>query len=578
MATVSEQIVREAPEIEAYKLGLLKSGKTLADISLQLPTQQVAGLSALENQAIGQTGQAGGIGGYQALAQSGKNTLGTGLGTMGRALGALSYAPKYQDASAGALGRSEQSLGQSTGIYGGGPGYTAQGFNAQQGPAALGYGAGQFQGGQGYTAGQFQGGQGYTAQGFQGGPGYAAGQYGTADLGPQSYTAQSFDPSSVSQYFNPYEDAAVQQALTDIRRQGDIAGNQQNAAAVQAGAFGGSRQGLQSAELGRNVLEQQGRTAAGMRQAGFQNAMQQAQSDFANQQQRQQAQAQFGTQFGQQAFEDAQRRQQAQAQFGTSTSQQAFEEQQRRQQAQAQFGTSTSQQAFEDAQRRQQAQAQFGTSTSQQAFEDAQRRQQAQAQFGSSYGQQTFQNQQQAQQQAFEDQQRRQQAQAQFGTQFGQQAFEDQQRRQQAAAQQQQGIASLYGTLANTQSALAGQYGNIGQSQGNMGVQQLNAAQQAQAQGLSEIQALQQAGGLQRQQSQAALNADFSNQQRQMYEPQTRLSWLSDIYKGAPSSQSSIGSQVAPVAPTPSIFQQAAGLGTGLIGAAAGASTLGKLF
>jgi hypothetical protein len=512
MVTTTEQIVREAAEVEAYKLGLLKSGKTLADISLKLPTQQVAGLSALENQAIGQTGQAGGIGGYRGLAQGGRDTLGTGLGTMGRALGALSYAPGYQDASAGALGRSEQSLGQSTGRYGGGPGYTAQGFNVQQGPAALGYGAGQ----------------------FQGGPGYAAGQYGTADLGPQSYTAQSFDPSSVSQYFNPYEDAAVQQALTDIRRQGDIAGNQQNAAAVQAGAFGGSRQGLQSAELGRNVLEQQGRTAAGMRQAGFQNAMQQAQSDFANQQQRQQAQAQFGTQFGQQAFEDAQRRQQAQAQFGTSTGQQAFEDQQRRQQAQAQFG--------------------------------------------STYGQQTFQNQQQAQQQAFEDQQRRQQAQAQFGTQFGQQAFEDQQRRQQAAAQQQQGIASLYGTLANTQSALAGQYGNIGQAQANLGVQQLNAAQQAQQQGLSEIQALQQAGGLQRQQSQAALNADFSNQQRQLFEPQTRLSWLSDIYKGAPSSQSSIGSQVAPVAATPSIFQQAAGLGTGLIGAAAGASTLGKLF
>jgi hypothetical protein len=148
--------------------------------------------------------------------------------------------------------------------------------------------------------------------------------------------------------------------LTDIRRQGDIAGNQQNAAAVQAGAFGGSRQGLQSAELGRNVLEQQGRTAAGMRQAGFQNAMQQAQSDFANQQQRQQAQAQFGTQFGQQAFEDAQRRQQAQAQFGTSTSQQATSSA-----AQAQFGTSTSQQAFE---KRQQLR-QFGNQ--QQAFEDA---------------------------------------------------------------------------------------------------------------------------------------------------------------------------------------------------------------
>jgi hypothetical protein len=153
MVTTTEQIVREAAEIEAYKLGLLKSGKTLADISLKLPTQQVAGLSALENQAIGQTGQAGGIGGYRGLAQGGRDTLGTGLGTMGRALGALSYAPGYQDASAGALGRSEQSLGQSTGRYGGGPGYTAQGFNAQQGPAALGYGAGQFQGGPGYGYG-----------------------------------------------------------------------------------------------------------------------------------------------------------------------------------------------------------------------------------------------------------------------------------------------------------------------------------------------------------------------------------------------------------------------------------------
>ena len=479
MPTITEQIVREAPEIEAYKLGLLKSGKALADIDIDLPDQKVAALSPDETRAIALAGQTGGIGGYRQIAQGGRGTLGTGLGTMGQALGALGIAPEYQSSSADALGRAEQRLAGSTGQFGGGPGYTAQGFNAQQGPAALGYNAGQ---------------------------------YGTADLGPQSYTAQSFDPSSASAYFNPYEDVAVQQALTDIRRQGDIARNQQNAAAVQAGAFGGSRQGLQSAELDRNVLEQQGRTAAGMRQAGFQTAMQQAQGDFADQQRRAQAQAQFGTQFGQQAFEDAQRRQQAQAQFG------------------------------------------------------------------SSYGQQTFQNQQQAQQQAFEDQQRRAQAQAQFGTQFGQQAFEDQQRRQQAAAQQQQGIASMYGNLANTQQALAGQYGNIGQAQANLGVQQLNAAQQAQQQGLGELQALQQAGGLARQQTQAALNADFQNAMRQKYEPQTRLSWLSDIYKGAPSSQSSIGSQVAPVAPTPSVFQQVAGLGTGLIGAAAGAKQIGKLF
>jgi hypothetical protein len=164
----SESIVREAPEIEAYKLGLLKSGKTLADKALKLPTQKVAGLSDLEKKAIGQTGQVGGIGGYRGLAQSGRDTLGTGLGTMGQALGALSYAPGYMDASASALGRSEQSLGQSTGLYGGGPGYESQGFNAQQGPAAVNY----------------------TADQYQAGPGY---------------TAASFDPNSASQYFNPYE-------------------------------------------------------------------------------------------------------------------------------------------------------------------------------------------------------------------------------------------------------------------------------------------------------------------------------------------------------------------------------------
>ena len=439
MPTITESIVREAPEVEAFKLGLLKSGKTLADVSLQLPTQQVAGLSPLEQQAIAQAGLTGGIGGYRQLAQGGRDTLGTGLGTMGSALGALGTAPGYLDESVGALGRSEQRMVQTTG----------------QGPAALGYDAGLFQpdAALGYDAGQFQPGAGYTAQGY--------------------------DPGSVAAYFNPYEDSAVQQALTDIRRQGDIASNQQNAAAVQAGAFGGSRQGLQSAELTRNILEQQGRTAAGMRQAGFQNAMQQSMA--------------------------------------------AFEEQQRRAQAESQFGTSAGQQAFEAAQRRQQAQAQFGTSSAQQLFED-------------------------------------------------------QQRRQQAAALQQSGIASIYGNLAASQQALGGQYGKIGQAQANLGVQQLNAAQQAQQQGLGEFQALQQAGNLERQQTQSALNADFQNQQRQLYEPQTRLSWLSDIFKGAPSGQSSIGSQVAPQAPTPSLFQQVASAGTGLLGAYAGSKQIGKLF
>ena len=64
MAEVTEQIVREAPEIEAYKLGLLKSAKDLSDIGITLPTQQVAGFTGLQDLAFQAAQQAGGIGGY----------------------------------------------------------------------------------------------------------------------------------------------------------------------------------------------------------------------------------------------------------------------------------------------------------------------------------------------------------------------------------------------------------------------------------------------------------------------------------------------------------------------------------
>lgn len=79
-------------------------------------------------------------------------------------------------------------------------------------------------------------------------------------------------PDAAAGYMSQFEDAAVQQALADLSRQGEL--QQQNLAfqAEQAGAFGGSRQAVAEQELARNVLEQQGRTAAQMRTAGFQSA------------------------------------------------------------------------------------------------------------------------------------------------------------------------------------------------------------------------------------------------------------------------------------------------------------------
>jgi len=50
--TIQEQIIREAPEIEAIKLGLLQDAKGFAGTPLTLPTQQIAGLSGLQQQAF----------------------------------------------------------------------------------------------------------------------------------------------------------------------------------------------------------------------------------------------------------------------------------------------------------------------------------------------------------------------------------------------------------------------------------------------------------------------------------------------------------------------------------------------
>ena len=78
MATETQvQIVREDPAIEAYKLGLLESAKKLADQPMTLPTQQVAGMSGLQQQALSAASPAsGGIGGYQPYLQQAGYSVG----------------------------------------------------------------------------------------------------------------------------------------------------------------------------------------------------------------------------------------------------------------------------------------------------------------------------------------------------------------------------------------------------------------------------------------------------------------------------------------------------------------------
>tara|TARA_R110000744_G_scaffold283162_1_gene394719 strand:- start:151 stop:1224 length:1074 start_codon:yes stop_codon:yes gene_type:complete len=150
-------------------------------------------------------------------------------------------------------------------------------------------------------------------------------------------------------------------------------------------------------------------------------------------------------------------------------------------------------------------------------------------------------------------------------------SFENQQRRQQAQSELYKGIASLYGQLG-------GQEAQIGQQQAGVAGQELGAAELAQTMGLKDIAAQQQMGLAQEGYNQKVLDAQYQNTMQQLYEPYTRTAYLSDIYKGAPSSSMILASQVAPSAPQPSTLQTLGSLGTGLLGTAAAAKSVGGLF
>ena len=106
-------------------------------------------------------------------------------------------------------------------------------------------------------------------------------------------TAQAYDPTSAAAFMDPYQEAVTQDALTEMRRQADIQRNQLAAQAVGAGAFGGSRQGIAEAELGRNLADIQSRRIFEDLSRNFNQAQNAAQTAFENQQRRQQGVAQL---------------------------------------------------------------------------------------------------------------------------------------------------------------------------------------------------------------------------------------------------------------------------------------------
>ena len=65
----------------------------------------------------------------------------------------------------------------------------------------------------------------------------------------------------------------LQQVEKDIERQGDVARQKTAASAVGSGAFGGSRQGIQSAEVERAILDAKAKAAADLQARNYEQAL-----------------------------------------------------------------------------------------------------------------------------------------------------------------------------------------------------------------------------------------------------------------------------------------------------------------
>jgi hypothetical protein len=107
----------------------------------------------------------------------------------------------------------------------------------------------------------------------------------------QASTGQ-FDPSTTSQFMNPYQQNVIDEYTKEMNRQFNIQQQGRDAQAVSAGAFGGARQGVLDAEAATGFNRQLGQGLAGLLSSGYGQAQQQAMQAFENQQRRGQLAAQ----------------------------------------------------------------------------------------------------------------------------------------------------------------------------------------------------------------------------------------------------------------------------------------------
>jgi len=102
----------------------------------------------------------------------------------------------------------------------------------------------------------------------------SAGAYNSA-LGN---TQQAMAGPQVGRFMNPFDNMVTGRSLQDLERQRIMATNQMDAQAGAAGAFGGSRHGVAQGATNEGFARQGANMFAGLRQAGYNNALGAAQN------------------------------------------------------------------------------------------------------------------------------------------------------------------------------------------------------------------------------------------------------------------------------------------------------------
>jgi hypothetical protein len=590
--TITTQVVREAPEIEAYKSGIYSDAldyvRRLQESGIAPPTQAVAGMTA-DQIAAGDIIRTG-IGGYEPFLQGALQSTQAGQDVItGGALPGIQAALLAQQGGLGTL-RDAQTLAADTraepysfrdqaiqglsraasDITGAAAGVPLQVQAAQRGLSAadvaaqraasdtatrLGLGAEQGRqlaadvgigalGTAGALGGQLgaatRGGLQTAAQGqrglLQSRQDIGGIRGGLTDAGAQ------FDPSGIAAFMDPYTQQVVEAARQESLRTGELQKQQARAQQVAAGAFGGSRGAVQAAEIDRAINDQIARQTAGLLSQGYGQALQASQQAFEAGKGRELQAAGLGGQLAQsEAGLSAQG-----AQLGMSAQQQAAanaQAQAQAAQAAQQLRGSVGLQAGQMGQQAALQGGQLGLS----AAEIAQRGALQGGQLGMQ-GQQSL---------ASMAGQRADLARAggQLGLQFGQLGQADVSQLAALAGQQQQAAQGI--------GALAGQAGQLGGRLASMGQIQASLGQQGQQQRAADVSQLMGFGGTQQQQAQNVLNAQFAAERQAYDEPFRQLGFLGDMTKALPSSQSAVFQQSAP---SPGFAQTVAGLGVGAAG------------